>query len=172
MTGNTKAGGTKKSVRKTRPGTYGPGEFPPPIFVLAPPRSFTSVFCGVVGQHPELLGSPELNLFRMPTMSRFIGVTRLHMGLHRFVAQLYAGEQTVESVIMARNWMLARRDRTTAEVHRELCAKIAPRALVQKSPRYHRRLAYMEAMLAGVPRSAVHSPAAASARACASPIWT
>ena len=57
-------------------------------------------------------------------MSHFNGLTRLHMGLHRVVAQLYAGEQTVETVVMARNWMLARRDRTTAEVHRELCAKI------------------------------------------------
>lgn len=84
-------------------------------------------------------------------MSHFNGLTRLHMGLHRVVAQLYAGEQTVETVVMARNWMLARRDRTTAEVHRELCAKIAPRAMVQKSPRYHRRLRYMEAILEAFP---------------------
>ena len=125
--------------------------FPAPIFILAPPRSFTSVICGVIGQHPELFDSPELNLFCAQTMSRFIGLTRLHMGLKRFVAQLYAGEQTVEAVGMANNWLLARRDRTTAEVHRELCAKVAPRILVQKSPRYQRRLAHMETVLEAFP---------------------
>lgn len=129
----------------------GSDEFPAPIFLLAPPRSFTSVLCGVIGQHPDLFGSPELNLFRARTMSRFIGLTRLHTGLLRLVAQLYAGEQTIEAVTMARNWVLARRERTTAEVHREICAKIAPRALVQKSPRYQRRLANMEAVLEAFP---------------------
>lgn len=121
--------------------------------MLAPPRSFTSIVCGVIGQHPELFGSPELNLFRARTMNRFMRLSRLHMGLNRFVAQIYAGEQTVESVVMARNWMMARRDRTTAEVHRELCAKIAPRALVQKSPRYQRRLIYMEWILEAFPNA-------------------
>ena len=131
----------------------GADEFPAPIFLLAPPRSFTSIICGVIGQHPELLGSPELNLFRARTMNRFMRLSRLHMGLHRFVAQIYAGEQTIESVVMARNWVMARRDRTTAEVHRELCAKIAPRALVQKSPRYQRRLMYMDAILDAFPNA-------------------
>lgn len=142
-----------RSAGQAYRGTKGIGDFPAPIFLLAPPRSFTSVICSVIGQHPELFGTPELNLFRARTMSHFIGLTRLHMGLHRVVAQLYAGEQTIETVIMARNWMLARRDRTIAEVHRELCAKIAPRALVQKSPRYQRRLRYMEAILEAFPEA-------------------
>ena len=107
----------------------------------------------MVGQHPELLGSPEINLFLFQTMSRFVRLPRMHTGLKRLVAQLYAGEQTIESVMMARNWVLARRDRTTAEVHRELCAKIAPRALVQKSPRYQRRLAKMQAVLQAFPNA-------------------
>ena len=131
----------------------GHASFPPPLFLLAPPRSFTSVICGVLGQHPELFGTPELNLFRAPTMSRFIRLSRLHVGTHRLVAQLYAGEQTVESVIMARHWLLARSDRTTAEVHQELCAKVAPRMMVQKSPRYHRRLSYMTAILDAFPQA-------------------
>lgn len=129
------------------------GSVPPPIFLLAPPRSFTSVVCGVIGQHPQLLGSPELNLFRARSMRNFITLSRLHMGLHRFVAQIYGGEQTIETIEMARHWMLARKDRTTAQVHRELCAKIAPRALVQKSPRYMRRLSYMQGMLEAFPNA-------------------
>jgi hypothetical protein len=127
--------------------------FPQPVFILAPPRSFTSVICGVIGQHPQLLGSPELNLFRASTMRKFNSVGRLHMGMHRFVAQIYAGEQTIETIEMAQHWLTARQDRTTAEVHRELCVKIAPRVLVQKSPRYMRRLSYMEGILEAFPRA-------------------
>lgn len=151
MATDTKAGGAKRVRGKAKPRPVAAHDHPAPIFLLAPPRSFTSVICGVIGQHPELFGSPEINLFRARTMSHFIGLTRLHMGLHRFVAQLYAGEQTVESVAMAHNWLLARRDRTTAEVHLELCRKVAPRALVQKSPRYQRRLSYMQAVLDAFP---------------------
>ena len=128
-------------------------DFPQPIFVLAPPRSFTTLISGILGQHPELLDSPELNLFRARTMRRFMTMHRLHMGLHRFVAQIYAGEQTIEAVEMAQHWVRAREARTTAEVHRELCAKIAPRALVQKSPRYMRRLSHMRNMLEAFPKA-------------------
>ena len=152
LTTRTKTSGAKKA-RATGNGKTASDPFPAPIFLLAPPRSFTSVICGVVGQHPELFGSPELNLFRARTMSRFIRLTRLHVGLHRLVAQLYAGEQSVEAVVMARNWLLARRDRTTTEVHHELCAKVGARALVQKSPRYQRRLGQMEAVLAAFPNA-------------------
>jgi hypothetical protein len=147
----SKAGRTKGALRAN--GAKAADDFPAPIFLLAPPRSFTSVICGVLGQHPELFGTPELNLFRARTMSDFINLPRLHTGLYRLVAQLYAGEQTVETVVMARNWMHARRDRMTAEVHRELCAKIAPSAMVQKSPRYHQRPRYMEAILEAFPNA-------------------
>jgi hypothetical protein len=34
-----------------------------PLFILAPPRSFTSVICGMIGQHPQMYGLPEVNLF-------------------------------------------------------------------------------------------------------------
>jgi hypothetical protein len=127
--------------------------FPQPIFVLAPPRSFTTLVSGILGQHPELLDSPELNLFRARTMRRFLTMTRIHTGLLRFVAQLYAGEQTIEAIEMARHWAAAREHCTTAEVHRELCAKVAPRALVQKSPRYMRRLSHLEIMLEAFPNA-------------------
>ena len=37
-------------------------ELPPPVFVLAPVRSFTSVVCAMIGQHPQMYGLPETNL--------------------------------------------------------------------------------------------------------------
>ena len=153
MATGTKAGSSRRAPAARLSNVTPSDTFPAPIFILAPPRSFTSIISGVIGQHPQLFDSPELNLFCASTMSRFIGLTRLQMGLKRCIAQLYAGEQTIEAVEMASHWLLARRDRTTAEVHRELCAKIAPRILVQKSPRYQRRLAHMEGMLAAFPKA-------------------
>jgi hypothetical protein len=130
-------------------------DFPQPIFVLAPPRSFTSVFGGVLGQHPELLGSSEFDLFRAATVGEFIELRwpRQHAGIYRFIAQLYAGEQTIDAIEMAKRWLRVRQDRTTAEVHRELCASVAPRALVQKSPMYMRRLSYLERVLEAFPEA-------------------
>lgn len=125
--------------------------FPPPIFLLAPARSFTSLCCGVIGQHPELLGSPEFNLFRAETGEEFIASVRAQTGLHRFVAQVYAGEQSIRSIRMAQRWVSVRRDRTTAEIHRELCTKIAPLTLVQKSPAYAKRLVCMQRALEAFP---------------------
>lgn len=131
----------------------GDDNFPQPIFILAPARSFTSVVCGIIGQHPELLGSPEFNLFRARTSREYIATARAQTGLYRFVAQIYAGEQTIESIQMAQRWMNVRADRSIAEVHRELCAKIAPRALVQKSPSYIKRLVYLKRTLEGFPKA-------------------
>ena len=35
---------------------------PDPVFILAPPRSFTSVAAAMLGRHPELFALPETNL--------------------------------------------------------------------------------------------------------------
>ncbi|MBD2183259.1 sulfotransferase family protein [Aerosakkonema funiforme] len=114
---------------------------PPPIFILASPRSFTSLVCAMLGQHPELYGVPELNLFVAETMEqllqRFKGVLQFQLhGLLRTVAQLYAGEQTMLSIEMARRWNLNRLDRSTGEVYAELCQKVTPLRIVDKSPAY------------------------------------
>jgi hypothetical protein len=131
----------------------GGDDFPQPIFLLAPARSFTSLFCGLIGQHPELMGSPEFNLFRAETVREYLAIARAKRGLYRFVAQIYAGEQTIRSIQMAQRWIAVRQECTTAEVHRELCAKIAPRALVQKSPSYMKRLSYMRRLLEAFPKA-------------------
>ncbi|MEO8893977.1 MAG: sulfotransferase, partial [Coleofasciculaceae cyanobacterium] len=79
---------------------------PQPIFILGAPRSFTSVICAMLGQHPETYGVPELNLFIDETLDqltqRLKGIRQFQLhGLLRTVAQLYAGEQTILSVDMA-----------------------------------------------------------------------
>lgn len=130
-------------------------DFPQPIFLLAPPRSFTSLVCGVLGQHPQLFGSPELNLFRSDTVRQYLDliVPPQQPGLYRFVAQVWAGEQTIEAIEMAQRWVKVRQHWTTGELHRELCAKIAPLALVQKSPTYIRRLSNLQRLLEAFPKA-------------------
>lgn len=114
---------------------------PQPLFILASPRSFTSLICAMLGQHPQAYGVPELNLFMTETMDQLIkrmrGSFRLQLqGVLRTVAQLYAGEQTMLSIDMAYRWCLHRSYYNTGEIYQELCQKVAPLRIVDKSPSY------------------------------------
>lgn len=113
--------------------------FPPPIFILASPFSFTSIVGGMIGQHPDAYGVPEVNLFAKDTLEELFFFMKgprqilLH-GLLRTVAQLYGGEQTRETIDMARRWIFKRWEKSTAEVYHELCERVAPLRIVDKSP--------------------------------------
>jgi len=115
-----------------------------PLFLLAPPRSYTSLINAMIGQHPQAYGLPELMLFNVERLkdlwrkvSEDIGgdSSRRH-GLLRTVAELYAGEQTCDAVTMAQHWAAARENRSSSDVFRELVEKIAPLIAVEKSPAY------------------------------------
>src|SRR5215475_14600268 len=89
------------------------GNEPTPVFILGSPRSFTSLVCGMLGQHPQAYGMPELNLFISDTLKGLLeeltGYRQIQIhGLLRAVSQLYSGEQTLNSVDMARRWLLSR----------------------------------------------------------------
>jgi hypothetical protein len=112
---------------------------PEPLFILAPPRSFTSIVCSMLGQHPQMYSLPETNLFTAETMqgwwllnSRGLGLNT--HGLLRAVAELFFGAQTESSIRMARVWLLLRTHRTTGDVFRELVQWVTPRIVVEKSP--------------------------------------
>jgi Sulfotransferase family len=103
----------------------------------------------MLGQHPQAVGLPEVNLFMTETLDELcqkaVGQRRfLIHGLLRTVAHLYAGEQTVESIAMAWRWINRRRAMRTGEVYRELCQKVAPRRLVDKSPAYSQQAEILE----------------------------
>jgi len=112
---------------------------PDPVIVLAAPRSFTSVVGAMLGQHPQMYGLPEVNLFVAETISERAGAMAgrgpSHHGLLRVIAQLFAGEQTVQTTAYARRWLEKRANRTCVSVFRELAEKVSPRVLVDKSPR-------------------------------------
>lgn len=138
---------------------------PAPLFILAPPRSFTSLVCGIIGQHPAHIGLPELNVFQAETVEEFwsgrnpdgsmkspFWATMRH-GLLRAVAEVYAGEQTLDSIEMAERWIWSRRERSTGDVYKELCRKVAPRRVVEKSPAYLRKPAYLDRLIATFPEA-------------------
>jgi len=120
-----------------------------PVFILANPRSFTSLICAMLGQHPEAYGVPELNLLVCDTlealMGRFSNIRQFQQhGLLRTVAHLYSGEQTIASIDMARRWVLAHLKWSTGEVYKKLCCQVAPLRIIDKSPAYALDVEVME----------------------------
>jgi hypothetical protein len=112
-----------------------------PVFVLASPRSFTSIVCAMLGQHPDLYGFPETQLFTTETIAEKIKIDpqapdRIRNGLLRVVAQLYFGEQTESSVTLARAWLRRRAHLTTGYVFELLARRVYPLTPVEKSPDY------------------------------------
>jgi hypothetical protein len=95
----------------------------------------------MLGQHPQAYGVPELNLFTADTLDGLLegmpGIRQLRMqGLLRVASQLYSGEQTLESLDLARRWYLNRLYCSTGDIYRELCQKVFPLRIIDKSPTY------------------------------------
>jgi hypothetical protein len=124
-------------IRKTVYENYSMTE---PLFILAPPRSFTSVACGMIGQHPQLFGLPEVNLFAgddLSHLSRWYRLRpRFQHGLLRAVAELGMGGQSTTDIRAAHAWLQEMADTETGEIYKDLVEWAAPRILVDKSPMY------------------------------------
>jgi len=129
-----------------------------PLFILAPPRSFTTVTSAMIGQHPEMYGLPETNLFVADTyqqLSKFYRVFRPRFGhgLLRAVAELGLGEQTEGNVELAKAWLEEHATVSTADLFRDLAQWAAPRRLVDKSPAFVFRLQNLERLHDGFPEA-------------------
>jgi len=113
-----------------------------PLFILCPGRSFSSVVCAVIGQHPQCYGLPELNLFLGDTLGEAMQVyTKSAVGgtgfagLRRTVAQIHAGVQTEATVAEAEAWIAANRHLTPRQFLDHVLDCVGPdRILVEKSP--------------------------------------
>ncbi len=107
-----------------------------PIFVLSAPSLPAATLAAALGQNPKAYGLPEINLTQADNIDAFqrdMATFRAAMahGLLRAVGELYAGEQSVLSVEMARRWVDARGWKRTGTVYTELVERIAPlRAVV------------------------------------------
>ncbi|MBS0445528.1 MAG: sulfotransferase [Proteobacteria bacterium] len=116
-----------------------------PLFLLAPPRSYTSLVNAMLGQHPQTFGLPELCLFNVDHLVELWqgskgeisenGSMARH-GLLRAVAEIYGGEQRTGTINMARAWCSRREDWESGRVFQEIVAKIHPLVAVEKSPSY------------------------------------
>ena len=129
------------------------------LFLLAPPRSYTSLMNAMLGQHPQAFGLPELCLFNVEILGQMwirssdeMGSdAKTRHGLLRAVAEIYGGEQTMQSVRMAEHWCAARQGQSVASVYQELVAKIDPLVAVEKSPAYTADVKRMRAIYKAFP---------------------
>jgi hypothetical protein len=111
---------------------------PAPLIILSSPHSFASVISAMLGQNPEAYSVPELNILvgaKLSALYDALPAPRTH-GLLRTVAQLYTGEQTLESIETARRWVFQRLQRASQDVYLALCRKVAPLRLIDKSSVY------------------------------------
>jgi hypothetical protein len=109
------------------------------VCVLSPPRSFSTVVCAMLGQHPELYGLAETHLLAVDSMSDWWQKSAeaqfpMTHGLLRSVAEIVYGEQSPRSVRQAGAWLRERSDWPSAAVIALLADRLRPRLLVEKSP--------------------------------------
>lgn len=98
----------------------------------------------MIGQHPELVGLPELKLFccgsireleaSLPQFWKDRGVTHRSPGLVRALAEFQFGGQTPDALAAARMWLGHRQEWTGADVLDVLLELVSPRTPVEKSP--------------------------------------
>ncbi len=111
----------------------------------------------MLGQHPQMYGLPEVNLFVAETMEERQGLLERpkwgQHGLLRTVAELFGGEQTFQTILLARRWVDTRSSCSCVSVFRELAEKVSPRILVDKTPRTAMRCEYLQRLHRAFPNS-------------------
>jgi hypothetical protein len=129
----------------------------PPLFMLAPPRSFTSVTCAMLGCHPQMFGLAEIKVFagaKIRDLSKLHKIRkRLPNGLLRSIAQIAFGEQTEETIEAARSWLDENRDMSTSELFRTMMEWLPDRTLIDKSPLHVFRADALERMRSDFPEA-------------------
>jgi hypothetical protein len=120
-----------------------------PLFILAPPRSFTSVVCAMFGEHPQMYGVSELHLMRARSVGqwwRMCDAASFGMadGLLRVLAELLYGGQTEYNIDCARGWLRRRSHWTTGFLLEYLAGSTSPKILVDKSPSMVYELQYLQ----------------------------
>jgi len=129
-----------------------------PLFIIAPGRSYTSVIGGMIGQHPQVYGLPEVNLSHVDTLGELLGslsgpLEFLMAGLLRVLAQLHEGNQTEAAALRARQWVVQRSHWTTQQMFAHIQQQVGPRVLVEKSPLNTLKLDHLQRLLRIFPRA-------------------
>jgi len=111
---------------------------PPAIFVLAPPRSGTTLLRVMLAGHPDLFSAPELQLLCFNTLQErrraFDGKFSLWLeGTIRSIMDIHHCDSTKAIKIMED---LEAEDLTTQQCYQRFQLWVAPKTLVDKSPSY------------------------------------
>jgi hypothetical protein len=112
---------------------------PAPIIILGTGRSFTSVICSMIGQHPDMIGFPETNIFRDLTLGEVYdrfgkgGAIIRRSGLLRALAHYHHGSQTEETIDEAEIFVLEHEHWTFVESANYFRKLAAPKGIVEKS---------------------------------------
>lgn len=127
-----------------------------PLFLLAPPLTFSWTICAMLGEHRQMFGLPELHLFSSDTVGGWLDISsrenyQMDHGLVRVVADLYFGGQTDHSVARARGWLRRRAHFTTGFLFELLAERLKPLVLVEKSPSVIYRPEFMQRILSMIP---------------------
>lgn len=120
---------------------------PQPVFVLSPPRSFSTIALALLAGHPQVFGFPEMLVFANETVADLVGDTGTEAerfppeyrasrlsGVHRAIAQVHEGAQDDEAVDRARAWLAERVDWPAARVMDHLLDRVSPLVGAEKSP--------------------------------------
>jgi len=131
---------------------------PEPLIILCPPRSFSSIVCGIIGQHPDCYGLPELNLFLGDNLGEVWNSYAAFMrigrdGLMRTLAQLHDGEQTPDTIVRAREWITAHSSWPIRKVFDHIQELVGDKILVEKSPSTVFNSTFLEQMLRTFPKA-------------------
>lgn len=106
-----------------------------PVFILAGPGVPGQTLAAALGRNPQAYDLPACNL-ELAAMTdgllrEMSGLRAIQMhGLLRGLAQLLAGEQTINAVAMARRWLIRRSYLPTGMVARQIAGLTAPRRMV------------------------------------------
>lgn len=93
----------------------------------------------MLGQHPQLYGLLEVNLFAANTLRGLVRLFRILRptslnGLLRTIAQLEYGVQTEDTINFAWDWLNQRLNWSTQRMFYHIAEAVAPRRCVEKSP--------------------------------------
>lgn len=131
---------------------------PSPLFILTCMRSYSSLVCGMLGQHPDLYGLPEVNLFATDTLRELVTLFRRVRprslnGLLRTIAQLEHGEQTEKSIDAAWEWLNRRLEWSTQEMFYHIVQRVPHQRCIDKSPMTVLRPKFLQRMQRYFPRA-------------------
>jgi hypothetical protein len=123
---------------------------PQPVFILAPPRSFSTVTLAVLAGHPDCYGFPEMLLFSVPLSDPRVAnllnesghrprmpqrwILSRQSGIMRAIAEVHESSQSADALLRAREWLVGHSAWSTVQLMNYLLDLVSPRIGIEKSP--------------------------------------